>query len=117
MLVLSDLLLILLLAVFVSAVAVAGDRLPVVFFLTFGFLVSVACGFQFPVALHLRGGDNSAATRTFSADLIGAAFGTLFTSTVLIPYVGIIRAGLGLIVVKLVSLAVIAGSRNPGKKP
>ena len=40
----TDLLLILLLAGFVSAVVMVGDRLPVTFFLGFGFLVSLACG-------------------------------------------------------------------------
>jgi spermidine synthase len=83
----------------------------VFFFLVFGFCVSLACGFQFPVALALKGSDNSAATRMFSADLIGAAWGTLFTSIVLIPFFGIIWATIGLIVIKLISLAVIGGHR------
>jgi len=46
-------------------------------------------------------------TQTFSADLIGAAFGTLMTSVVLIPYFGIIWAATGLIGLKLISLTVI----------
>jgi spermidine synthase len=104
---LTDGLLIALLAVLVLALMRGGDRLPVLFFLAFGFSVSLACGFQFPVALHLSGSDDGAATRTFSADLIGAACGTLFTSVVLIPYFGIIWATIGLIVLKLISLLVI----------
>jgi len=84
-----------------------GDGLPVAFFLVFGFVVSLICGFQFPVALYLRGGDAPAVTRTFSADLIGAACGTLVTSVVLIPYCGIIWAAAGLIGFKLCSLIVI----------
>jgi len=76
----------------------------VVFFLFFGFIVSLACGFQFPVALHLRGGDNSAASKSFSADLIGAAFGTLLTSVVLLPFLGIFRTATALIALKLFSL-------------
>jgi hypothetical protein len=67
-------------------------------------MVSMACGFQFPVALYLKGSDNAAATRTFSADLIGAACGTLITSVVLIPYVGILWAAAALIGLKMVSL-------------
>ena len=104
---LTDIFLIIMMGLLILGLLKCGDRLPVVSFLVFGFLVSLACGFQFPVALHLRGGDNPAATRAFSADLIGAAFGTLVTSIVLIPYLGIVWAAAGLIGLKLVSLAVI----------
>ena len=83
-----------------------GHHLPVVFYLVFGFLVSLICGFQFPVALYLRGGDAPAVTQTFSADLIGAAFGTLITNVVLIPYFGIIWTAAGLIGLKFLSLTV-----------
>lgn len=107
----TDGLLITLLAVLILALVEGGDRLPVLFFLAFGFSVSLACGFQFPVALHLRGSDEGAATQIFSADLIGAACGTLFTSVVLIPYFGIIWATIGLIALKLISLAVIGSHR------
>lgn len=89
-----------------------GYDLPVTFFLVFGFLISLICGFQFPVALWLRGGDAPAATRTFSADLIGAACGTLVTNVVLIPYCGIIWAAAGLIGLKLCSLIVISASHE-----
>jgi hypothetical protein len=84
-----------------------GYHLPVAFFLVFGFVISLICGFQFPVALYLRGSDAPAVTRTFSADLIGAACGTLVTNVVLIPYCGIIWAGAGLIGLKLCSLMVM----------
>ncbi|MEA3279743.1 MAG: hypothetical protein U9Q38_03990 [Thermodesulfobacteriota bacterium] len=107
MLALTDGLLIILIALFIIAVQQCGDRLPVAVFLIFGFVVSLTCGFQFPVALRLRGGDNPAATRAFSADLIGAAFGTLITSVALIPYFGIIWAAAGLIGLKLASIVVI----------
>jgi spermidine synthase len=103
----TDGLLIVLLGILILALNKGGDRLPVLFFLMFGFVVSLACGFQFPVALHLRGSHNAAATRTFSADLIGAAWGTLFMSVVLIPYFGIIWATIGLIAVKVISLGMI----------
>jgi spermidine synthase len=108
----TDGLLIALLAVLILALVKGGDRLPVIFFLVFGFSVSLACGFQFPVALHLRGTDEGAATRTFSADLIGAACGTLFTSVVLVPYFGIIYATAGLIALKVISLSLIGSSRH-----
>ncbi len=92
-----------------------GDRLPVIFFLVFGFVVSLICGFQFPVALYLRGGDAPAVTRTFSADLIGAAFGTLVINVLLIPYCGIIWAATGLIGIKLCSLIVMAVCNGKNK--
>jgi spermidine synthase len=109
---LTDVLLIACLALFVLAIANFADRLPVAFYLAFGFVVSLACGFQFPVALHLRGSGNAAAARTFSADLIGAACGTLLTSVVLIPYGGILWATAGLIGLKLISLGLIGTSKR-----
>jgi spermidine synthase len=104
---LTDLFLIASLALFILAITNIADHLPVAFFLVFGFVVSLACGFQFPVALFLGGDDGKAATRSFSADLIGAACGTLLTSVVLIPYAGIMWAAGGLIGIKLVSLGII----------
>ena len=106
-LILTDGLLICFLALFVLAIVSFADRLPVSFYLVFGFAVSLACGFQFPVALYLKGSDNAAAARTFSADLIGAACGTLVTSVVLIPYVGILWAAAALIGLKFVSLVLM----------
>jgi spermidine synthase len=106
----TDVFLIASLALFILAIAGLADRLPVASYLVFGFVVSLACGFQFPVALHLRGSDNAAATRTFSADLIGAACGTLLTSVVLIPYMGLLWAAGSLIGLKLVSLILIGTS-------
>ncbi len=111
-LMLTDGLLIGFLVLFVLAIVSFADRLPVSFYLVFGFAVSLACGFQFPVALYLKGSDNAAAARTFSADLIGAACGTLVTSVVLIPYVGILWAAAALIGLKLVSLILIGTRRR-----
>jgi len=111
-LILTDGLLIGFLVLFVIAIVNFADRLPVSFYLVFGFAVSLACGFQFPVALYLKGSDNAAAARTFSADLIGAACGTLVTSVVLIPYVGILWAAAALIGLKLVSLILIGTRRR-----
>jgi spermidine synthase len=109
---LTDGFLLVTLALFILAVTNFADRLPVAFYLVFGFVVSLACGFQFPVALYLRGSDSAAATRAFSADLIGAACGTLLTSVVLIPYVGILWATAALIGLKLISLILIATSQR-----
>jgi len=114
-LILTDVFLIVSLALFILAVTNFAVRLPVAFYLVFGFVVSLACGFQFPVALHLRGGGNLAATRAFSADLIGAACGTLLVSVVLIPYLGIVWAAGGLIALKLMSLILIGTSKRTSK--
>lgn len=108
LLTITDTLLIALLGLFILALHSIPQWLPVSFFLAFGFAVSLACGFQFPVALYLRGGGNPAIIRTFSADLIGAACGTLATSVLLIPYFGIIWAAAALIGLKMMSLLVTA---------
>ena len=110
----TDGILITVLLVFILAVVGFGDRLPVLFYLMFGFAVSLVCGFQFPVALFLKGSGNTAVTRTFSADLMGAACGTLITSVVLIPFIGILPAAGVLIGLKLFSLVLIG--TKPGNK-
>lgn len=111
-LVMTDMLMIALMGLLILIVKYMGRPLPVLFFMTFGFLISLLCGFQFPVALYLRGGDAPAVTRTFSADLIGAACGALVTNVWLIPYFGIIWATAGLIGLKICSLTVLAASRK-----
>ncbi|MEA1948513.1 MAG: hypothetical protein U9N83_14550, partial [Thermodesulfobacteriota bacterium] len=103
----ADGLMIVLMGLFIIVIKHGGHHLPVAFFLVFGFAISLICGFQFPVALYLRGGDAPAVTQTFSADLIGAACGTLVTNVVLIPYCGIIWSAAGLIGLKLCSLIVM----------
>lgn len=108
----GDGLLILCLAGFSLALATLGMRLPAVFFLVFGFLVALVCGFQFPLALAIEGGHGRAVSRTFAADLLGAAAGTLVTSVVLIPYVGLFWTTAALIGMKLISLAVVGGRHD-----
>lgn len=103
----ADGLLILLMGVLIVALKQGSYSLPAGFFLFYGFVISLICGFQFPVALYLRGGEAPAVTQTFSADLIGAAFGTLMTNVVLIPYFGIIWAAAGLMGFKILSLTLI----------
>jgi spermidine synthase len=107
-LILSDMALIGLLGATFAAVH-AGDRLGQAVYLCLGFTVSFAGGLQFPAALRLRGDDGRAATGIFSADLIGAALGTLVTSTLLIPYLGLTGAIGALLGLKLLSL-LIAGT-------
>jgi len=110
-LIVSDIFLIVSPALFILAIFTFADRLPAIFFLIYGFAVSLVCGFQFPVALHLKGNGKTAATRSFSADLIGAAGGILLTSVILIPYAGILWAAIGLILLKLISLVLIGTGR------
>ena len=103
----TDALLVLQLALMLLAITTAGARLPEAVFLGFGFVISIICGCQFPVILHLIGNDNPAAVRSFSADLIGAAAGLLLTSVILLPYLGLAGAVIGLIGLKTVSMTVV----------
>ncbi len=104
----TDGILISIMLVFLAAYVFTGDKLPVLFYIMSGFLISVACGCQFPVALHLRSDDDPSVARAFSADLVGAAFGTLITSVILIPYLGITGAASGLIAIKIISLILVS---------
>ncbi|HMA67428.1 MAG TPA: hypothetical protein VKO20_06380 [Desulfosalsimonadaceae bacterium] len=111
-LLITDAALILFLLIFIAGVFTIGDHLPHGSFLVFGFLVSAACGCQFPIALYLRGSNQKAAVQSFSADLIGAAAGTLVTSVVLIPYAGILWTALALAAVKAASLVLVRSSHD-----
>jgi spermidine synthase len=103
----TDGLLIILLCGYILTVHAGGGALPVSVYLIFGFAVALCCGFQFPVALHVRGGGNRAVAGTFSADLIGAALGTLVTSVGGIPMAGLAWTAAGLIGLKTLSLAAL----------
>jgi len=104
----SDGLLVTLCAVLAASLVYARDLLPVWYFLVFGFTVSLVCGFQFPVALALRRDSRRALTGVLTADLAGAACGTLITSAVLVPYAGILWSTAALAALKVVSLSVSA---------
>jgi spermidine synthase len=105
----TEVLLIALMLVFVSVTSVLKTGPHVIFFHGFGLLVSLVCGCQFPLALHLLPNRDTAAVRSFSADLTGAAFGVLLTSVFFIPWFGIIGAVLCLIGIKCLSLAAAMG--------
>ncbi len=96
-----------LLLLFLFLIVHVGDRLPSATFLILGMSMSVTCGIQMPVALYLRGDGKSGVIQAFSADLIGAAAGTLITSVILIPYIGIIWTALCLAGLKLISAGLI----------
>jgi len=76
-------------------------------FLLYGFTFSLFCGIQFPVAAEIIGEHKSPASVLFSADLIGAAFGTLVVGVLLIPFLGIQAAVIALILIKTVSSVLI----------
>jgi spermidine synthase len=97
-----DLGLILSLIIF-QAVLIKVSSPPDYFLLILSFIVSFLCGCQFPVAFKKKGSNNEAISSLFSADLAGAAFGTLITSIVLIPYLGILWALNILIGFKIIS--------------
>ena len=106
-LIMADTALVILLVLFLFLILQVGGRLPTVTFLIMGLCMSMACGIQMPVALYLRGDGKSGIIQAFSADLMGAAAGTLITSVILIPYIGIIWTGVGLAGLKLVSAVLI----------
>jgi len=76
-------------------------------FLIYGFTFSLFCGIQFPVAAEKIGEYKSPASLLFSADLIGAAFGTLLVGVLLIPFLGIHAAVIALILIKATSTALL----------
>ncbi|MFZ5571725.1 MAG: hypothetical protein ACOZF0_15085 [Thermodesulfobacteriota bacterium] len=108
----TDIMLILMTALFIIVIRSGWESPPEWLFLVMGFAVSLACGCQVPAVIHLRGGDNPAAARSFSADLMGAACGALLTSVTLIPYLGVSMAACGLIVLKCLSLALSVRERG-----
>ena len=107
-LVICDCILMFLTGLLILAFIKGGGKIPLPVFLAYGFIVSMTCGYQFPAALQLTGDDNSSVTRLFSADLIGAAAGTLVISVAVIPYLGIIWAAAGLIGLKIISVTIMA---------
>ncbi|MFC1862662.1 hypothetical protein ACFL1Z_01745 [Thermodesulfobacteriota bacterium] len=78
-----------------------------IFFLSYCFIFSFFCGYQFPVAANLIGEKRRPAAGCLAADLYGAAVGTLVTGTILIPLFGIQSAIIFLILVKLSSSIII----------
>jgi len=72
-------------------------------FLGFGLILSMLCGFQFPLVLHMHETSTKAITRFFAADILGAAFGIVLVSILGIPYFGLAWTAFGLGIVKLLS--------------
>jgi len=106
-LILTDIALIVLMLVFICGITLFSNHLSEYAVLLFGFMVSLICGCQFPVALYLQGSGKPAAVKMFSADLIGAAYGTILTSIIIIPFAGILWSATLLIFIKTASLIII----------
>jgi spermidine synthase len=106
----SDLLLIVLIAVFVIFLFTAGDTLPQSYYYAIGFLISGVSGFQFPLVLARLGDTKIFAARVFAVDLVGAACGALLISTLLIPRWGLMAAAGTLAGIKLTSFLLLGHS-------
>jgi spermidine synthase len=84
-----------------------GSAMREFIFFLYGFIFSLLCGLQFPVAAEIIGEEKSPAAGLFAADLVGAGAGTLAIGTLLIPLLGIQVAIIALILVKTASTIVI----------
>jgi len=99
-----DFIMVIILSIFIAGLAYAHTNLFKPFLLISGFLMSLCCGFQFPIASKIMNRQPYETTRLFAADLMGAAFGTLLMSIVFMPYLGMYHSLLLLIAVKCLSM-------------
>jgi spermidine synthase len=114
-LILSDMALVALLVLLLSWVGLYRVDLPPLAFLSYCFVFSLFCGYQFPVAAALIGEDRGPAARCLAADLIGASVGTLLTGALLIPLWGVEWAIIFLILVKISSnITILFAKRRAG---
>jgi len=97
-----DLGIIAMIIIFIAGVSLFPYDLPLVFFLCFGLILSILCGFQFPLVLHMQNDSSKGITRIFAADILGAAFGIILVSIIGILYYGVTLTALGLGIVKIV---------------
>ena len=103
----SEMLLLFMLFMFFIWVSYFRMELHPLYFLAYGFLFSLLCGYQFPIAASIIGEKTSPAAGCLAADLCGASVGTLATGTILIPVWGIRAAVVFLIIVKISSSMII----------
>jgi spermidine synthase len=106
LLILSEIFLITLIAVYALVVHFIGKPLPEWSFLVYGFIFAFFCGLQFPIIAGFIGEKASPAAGCFAADLAGAALGTIFTGLVLVPLSGIFAAIYFLFFLKVLSLLI-----------
>lgn len=109
---LSEIAILSLLFIFFLWISCFKSELHPLCFLSFCFLFSFLCGFQFPVAAEIIGEEKSPAAGCLAADLCGAAVGTLVTGTILIPLWGIKFAVIFLILVKISSIVLFMFGRR-----
>jgi spermidine synthase len=88
--------------VFLLSMSFLPYYVSLIYFLSFGFILSMLCGFQFPLVLNTLENPSKGITHFFAADILGAAFGLILVSIVGIPYYGLIWTAVGLGVVKVV---------------
>lgn len=112
-LLISDGLIMLSLFSLISAITINTSGLPEAALLAIGTVISLLCGFQFPLASILENDDNKSISGAYTADLMGAATGILITSLVLIPYGGINGALIGLLIIKFSSMMVTKWKLHP----
>jgi spermidine synthase len=113
---LSDLFILSLLIAFYLWISFFEGDLHPIYFLAYGFVFSLFCGYQFPLVAALIGEKESPAAGCLAADLTGAAVGTLAIGTLLIPLVGIHTGIIFLILVKISSNIMVLftkGKREP----
>ena len=102
-LLICDIFMILMIFFFILALKIFQNQLNLFFFLIYGFLLSMICGFQFPVALSTKPNKASFITKFFAADILGAAFGILIVSIIGIPFYGIFWTAFGMALIKFLS--------------
>ncbi|KPA18171.1 Spermine synthase [Candidatus Magnetomorum sp. HK-1] len=88
---------------FIAGLKIFQSHLNIFSFSIYGFLLSMICGFQFPVALSTQSNESSFITRFFAADILGAAFGIVMVSIIGIPFYGLLWTALGLCLIKCFS--------------
>ena len=111
-LVISDIILMCLLLLFFAWISFFKTELNQYYFLTYCFIFSFFCGFQFPVATGIIGEKMSPAAGCLAADLSGAAVGTLAVGTLLIPLWGVRSAIVFLLLIKISSSMIILLKRR-----
>jgi len=111
-LMISDIILLCLLLVFFVWISLIRVELNQSYFLSYCFVFSFFCGFQFPIATRIIGEKMSPAAGCLAADLAGAGVGTLVVGTLLIPLWGVKSAIIFLILIKISSNMIILSPRR-----
>jgi len=111
-LVVSDIILMCLLLLFFAWISFFRTELNQYYFLSYCFVFSFFCGFQFPIATRIIGEKMSPAAGCLAADLAGAAVGTLAAGTLLIPLWGVRSAMVFLLLIKISSSMIMLTPRR-----